>query len=436
MDRDWSAQALIPVIPRLLVLLGLLVCCARAEADLSCPDYVARHAPMLWLHSQDPYKPSDLLTHIRHTTPMRDGKPIQDLPELDLDNLEIVNQFGPHIPLTSNDDPTTYPAWLFGEAPDAAGKIHNSTPSCVIVVERGPLDLDAFYFYFYSYNEGPNVTQVLEPLNHLVDNEKIEAGMNFGDHVGDWEHNMVRFHNGTPVGIYYSQHVDGMAYDWDDPTVNKTDGRPIVYSARGSHANYPTAGDQLHNLALIDYCDEGQKWDPVLSAYFYRFDPATSKLTTLLPPNQPSSSPPSFNLTSFFYFTGLWGDRQYPDSDPRQEVIPYFGLRRFQSGPTGPRHKHLVRKGLMPDQRRKIGWLEWAVTLYMRLYPCCVKGWRAWISLGVVVSIVLVIVLGIKIFLKRYRSRGYRRVQAEDIQLDEWQREEDDLFSSSDEEGR
>lgn len=90
----------------------------------------------------------------------------------------------------------------------------------------------------------------------------------------------------------------------------------------------------------------------------------------------------------------------------------------------------------MPDQRRKIGWLEWAVTLYMRLYPCCVKGWRAWISLGVVVSIVLVIVLGIKISLKRYRSRGYRRVQAEDIQLDEWQREEDDLFSSSDEEGR
>lgn len=141
---------------------------------------------MLWLHSQDPYKPSDLLTHIRHTTPMRDGKPIKDLPELDLDNLEIVNQFGPHIPLTSNDDPTTYPAWLFGEAPDAAGKIHNSTPSCVIVVERGPLDLDAFYFYFYSYNEGPNVTQVLEPLKHLVDNEKIEAGMNFGDHVGDW----------------------------------------------------------------------------------------------------------------------------------------------------------------------------------------------------------------------------------------------------------
>lgn len=43
MDRDWSAQALIPFIPRLLVLLGLLVCCARAEADLSCPDYVARH---------------------------------------------------------------------------------------------------------------------------------------------------------------------------------------------------------------------------------------------------------------------------------------------------------------------------------------------------------------------------------------------------------
>ncbi|KAF7542384.1 hypothetical protein G7Z17_g11619 [Cylindrodendrum hubeiense] len=379
MTGNWLAQAFIPVIPRALTLLSLAASAARAEPDLSVPDYVARHAPLVWLHSDDPYKPSDLLTHIRHTTPMLDGKPIADLPELDLDNLEILNHYGPHIPLTSNDDPTTYPSWFYGEAPDAAGRIHNATPSCVILVERSEVDLDAFYFYFYSYNEGPNITQVLEPFNQLVGGDKVATGMNFGDHIGDWEHNMVRFRDGKPVGIYYSQHVDGMAYDWDDETVNKTDGRPIVYSARGSHANYPLPGDQLHNIAMIDYCDEGQRWDPVLSAYFYRFDPSTFTLTSLIPPNESSPPPPSANLTSFFYFTGLWGDRQYPDSDPRQEKIPFFGLRRFQSGPTGPRAKHLI----------------------------C---------------------------LKSYRSRGYRKVQAEDIQLDEWQQDEHDLFSSSDEE--
>ncbi|KAH7130944.1 vacuolar protein sorting-associated protein 62 [Dactylonectria macrodidyma] len=377
--------------------------------------------------------PSDLLTHIKHTTPMLKGKPIPNLPELTLDNLEILNDFGPHVPLTANDDPTTYPAWLFGEAPDAAGMIHNATPSCVILVERSPIDLDAFFFYFYSYNEGPNVTQVLEPLNHFVNNEKVESGMHFGDHIGDWFHNMIRFRDGKPTGIFYSQHVDGMAYDWDDETISKTDGRPIVYSARGSHANYPQSGDQLHNIALIDYCDEGQKWDPLLSAYFYRFDPATSKITPLIPPNQSSPSPPSANLTSFFYFTGLWGDKRWPDSDPRQEVIPFFGLRRFQTGPTGPRAKHLVRKGLMPDQRRKIGWKEWGVTIYMNFYPCCFKGWRAWISLGVVITVFSVIVLGIMVAVKKYRSRGYRKVQDyENIPLDEWHTEENELFSSSD----
>lgn len=39
---------------------------------------------------------------------------------------------------------------------------------------------------------------------------------------------MVRFENGEPVGIWYSQHRDGSAYDWDDTTVSKTDGRVRV----------------------------------------------------------------------------------------------------------------------------------------------------------------------------------------------------------------
>lgn len=143
-------------------------------------------APLVWLHSYDRYMPSDLLTHIQHTSPALDGRQIPDLPALDLDNLEILNPFGDEVALTSNDDPTTYPPWLLGASPDADGRIHNATPCVVILVEKGERDLDAFYFFFYSYNEGPNVTQVLEPFDRLVSGGKAASGMHFGDHIGDW----------------------------------------------------------------------------------------------------------------------------------------------------------------------------------------------------------------------------------------------------------
>ena len=34
------------------------------------------------------------------------------------------------------------------------------------------------------YDRGANITQVVEPLNRLI--EDTEHGMHFGDHVGDW----------------------------------------------------------------------------------------------------------------------------------------------------------------------------------------------------------------------------------------------------------
>jgi hypothetical protein len=36
---------------------------------------------------------------------------------------------------------------------------------------------------------------------------------------------MVRFRDGEPAGIYYSQHRDGAAYEWDDDGLSLRDGR-------------------------------------------------------------------------------------------------------------------------------------------------------------------------------------------------------------------
>ena len=140
----------------------------------------------MWLHSEDPFRPADLLKHIQHTTPTINQKPLSGLPEkLDLDNLAVLNDVdGGRVSLTSDDDITALPSWLLGETPDESGRVLNSTPCVVILVERSASDVDAFFFYFYSYDRGPNITQVLPPLNGLI--EDTENGMHFGDHVGDW----------------------------------------------------------------------------------------------------------------------------------------------------------------------------------------------------------------------------------------------------------
>ena len=62
-------------------------------------------------------------------------------------------------------------------------------------------------------------------------------GITFGNHVGDWEHTMVRFINGVPDTVYYSQHSGGAAYKYS--VVEKIGDRPVSYTGIGTHANYP-----------------------------------------------------------------------------------------------------------------------------------------------------------------------------------------------------
>ena len=61
-------------------------------------------------------------------------------------------------------------------------------------------------------------------------------GLRFGNHVGDWEHTMVRFINGVPDTVYYSAHSGGAAYEYS--AVEKIGDRPVSYTGIGTHANY------------------------------------------------------------------------------------------------------------------------------------------------------------------------------------------------------
>lgn len=251
---------------------------AEEWARREIPDYVFDYAPLVHLYSGEQFWPGDIAEHLYHTTPTLNYTPIQaqwDHPTLQ--NLNELNQWerGRHVFLTSNDDVQTRPPWLEGERniPESDeeveeswadwdgrvdGKIpgdteedraewfdlrhpedddlnkeslqahrllrqelrkryggkeiqepvgdtptegaggRNDAPAILLVMDKGNGVVDAFWFFFYSFNLGNTVVNV-----------------RFGNHVGDWEHCLVRFHNGQPKALFFSAHTAGEAYRYE-----------------------------------------------------------------------------------------------------------------------------------------------------------------------------------------------------------------------------
>lgn len=87
-----------------------------------------------------------------------------------------------------------------GKPIDIAGadRGRSDAPAFLVVVDKGNDIVDAFWFFFYSYNLGNTVFDV-----------------RFGNHVGDWEHTMVRFYKGHPKALFLSAHTAGEAYSYE-----------------------------------------------------------------------------------------------------------------------------------------------------------------------------------------------------------------------------
>ncbi|KAL8717114.1 MAG: hypothetical protein Q9225_005612, partial [Loekoesia sp. 1 TL-2023] len=298
------------------------------------PDYVKAYAPLVWLHSQEVYFPSDIAAQLVHTKPEIDFSVVAGYPTpLTLDNLDALNaNNGTNVYLTSVDDVTKVPVWLNGVKPDDSHKTDGAVSASVIINDHGNGNVDAFYMYFTAYNWGGRL------LDQDVDY-----------HVGDWEYNMIRFANGTPTQVWYSQHAFGEAFTYD--CLEKQGSRPVAYSGNGSHAVYATSGTHDHTIPnvnlpgkgiLTDYTDQGTLWDPLLSAYFHSFDANTKDFSTYDP-----SYP-----TAWLRYVGRWGDQQYSDSDPRQhKILGIDATAKFASGPTGPQDKQLNRTDVCPEAK-------------------------------------------------------------------------------------
>lgn len=271
-----------------------------------------------------------------------------------------------------------------GHKPDASG--YSRAPAVLILVDKGSGILDAFWFFFYSYNLGQTVLD-----------------MRFGNHVGDWEHAMVRFEHGVPRAVFLSEHEGGQAYAWkalEKKRLNDTNGevaeRPVIYSAVGSHAMYAFPGPHPYVLPfqmLKDDTDRGPLWDPALNHYAYFYDytdspppPEEDEGSAEDQPGLDESSPYPFNTTvlkthahrnltkrdimqqepislvpassnpnaptSWFHFDGPWGDELYGLGDERQWRL--FGQYHYVTGPTGPKFKRLGRDNMCQTERCRI----------------------------------------------------------------------------------
>ncbi|KAI9717853.1 MAG: hypothetical protein M1828_007092, partial [Chrysothrix sp. TS-e1954] len=314
----------------------------RRQAS-SVPQYVLDYAPLVYLTTNDPYRPSSIGAQLQNTHPDLNltAVPAGSYPSpLTLSNLNSLNSVansdgGADIYLTSNGDYTSLPAWLKGTTPDSSGSTGSTISCAVITNDKGGGVLDAYYMYFYAYNQGNTV-----------------LGQELGDHLGDWEHNMIRFNNSKPSQIWYSEHGNGEAFTYD--AIKKSGQRPIAYSGNGTHANWATVGTHDHAIPdvsfpggpLKDTTNAGPLWDPVKAAYFYRvtFPSGTA---------DGDSSSPSFTAyngqdpTGYLDFTGAWGDDQLARNDPRQKE--FFGFYKYTGGPTGPRDKDLNRQKICPN---------------------------------------------------------------------------------------
>src|SRR5580700_3943135 len=133
----------------------------------------------------------------------------------------------------------------------------------------------------------------------------------------------------------------GQVFTYD--AVSKNGSRPIVYSAIGSHANFAVPGTHTRIIATLqinDYTSPGPLWDPTLSAYYYAYNFSSSSFSPSL-----ASAP-----TAWLSYFGHWGDKQYPDSDPRQVNFLQANISwKYEDGPTGPLDKNLNRSGTCPD---------------------------------------------------------------------------------------
>jgi hypothetical protein len=227
------------------------------------------------------------------------------------------------LPWRLNQQPCSPAAGLTGEACYAASWAAHDDPSIVygrVVRTGGKTVVQYWYFYyddFYSYTSPP-------------------SGFIWQAHEGDWEVvNVVLSDDEEPRYVGYSQHCLGERRSWAD-TPRWRGHHPIVYVARGSHANYLEQGTHTWTTACL----------PTDVVRF--FTGAGLPLPADFTGDDASAGPAAFgsdattiervsdDAPAWIDFPGAWGELQFLHADPFSPPTQVSG-----QSPVGPK-QHAV----------------------------------------------------------------------------------------------
>ena len=284
----------------LILALGALAATPVAGAQTADETALAeRYAPVVRLVAQEeecgpgePYTPLDVeLLFDEPTVALRGPWGAGDIVEIGPSADDLAGRFEHHLdfPGDALSPGCTYEEWARDVAEGSAPTVYAH-----VVAEPGrPGRIALQYWLFYAFNDWNNL------------------------HEGDWEMIQLVFEAddagaalaGEPAAVGYSQHEGAEAADWGDEKLDLVDGRPVVYPAAGSHANF--YGEGLH---LGSSAEEGVGCDDTRGPHV-ELHP---RVVTI--PGDPAEVESDF---PWLGFEGRWGELQ----------------EAFFNGPTGPNMK-------------------------------------------------------------------------------------------------
>ena len=111
-------------------------------------------APIVYLYTTDPYRPSDIGAQLEHTVPKLNFIDVVETPSrLSLNNLNLLNALGNEsIYLTSTNHIDIYdnPTWTKGVSPDSTGATDGAVSCAIVINAHDESTVDVFYMYFYA----------------------------------------------------------------------------------------------------------------------------------------------------------------------------------------------------------------------------------------------------------------------------------------------